>query len=49
MFLGETELTVQTLADILVEELHNHLYLKAFNSESRWRQYVPGQHSCMEV
>ncbi|WRT65409.1 uncharacterized protein IL334_002352 [Kwoniella shivajii] len=32
-----------TLTDILVEELHNHIYLKTFYSDSRWRSYVPGQ------
>lgn len=34
-----------TLSDILVEELHNHLYLKAFNSDGRWKAYMPGQES----
>ncbi|BEI80172.1 hypothetical protein CcaverHIS002_0107010 [Cutaneotrichosporon cavernicola] len=34
-----------TLTDILVEELHNHLYLKAFNSDGRWKAYMPGQES----
>jgi exocyst complex component 4 len=33
-----------TLTDILVEELHNQIYLKTFNNETRWRAYVPGQH-----
>ncbi|OCF43069.1 exocyst complex component 4 [Kwoniella heveanensis CBS 569] len=32
-----------TLTDILVEELHSHLYLKTFYSDSRWKSYVPGQ------
>lgn len=36
---------VQTLADILVEELHSHIYLKTFYSDSRWRPYFPGQQS----
>lgn len=36
----------QTLSDILVEELHNHIYLKTFYSESRWRSYAPGQTTC---
>jgi exocyst complex component 4 len=35
----------QTLADILVEELHSHIYLKTFYSDSRWRPYFPGQQS----
>ncbi|GMK54564.1 hypothetical protein CspeluHIS016_0111500 [Cutaneotrichosporon spelunceum] len=34
-----------TLTDILVEELHNHLYLKSFNSDARWKAYTPGQES----
>ena len=33
------------LTDILIEELHNHIYLKTINNESRWRTYAPGQHS----
>ncbi|WWC87558.1 uncharacterized protein L201_002448 [Kwoniella dendrophila CBS 6074] len=32
-----------TLTEILVEELHNHIYLKTFYSDSRWKTYVPGQ------
>ncbi|WVW79702.1 hypothetical protein I302_101672 [Kwoniella bestiolae CBS 10118] len=32
-----------TLTEILVEELHNHIYLKTFYSDSRWKSYVPGQ------
>ncbi|WVQ83526.1 hypothetical protein IAT38_005667 [Cryptococcus sp. DSM 104549] len=32
-----------TLTDILVEELHNHIYLKTFYSDSRWKPYTPGQ------
>lgn len=35
-----------SLTDVLVEELHNHIYLKTFNSETRWRSYVPGQTKC---
>ncbi|KAI9461755.1 Sec8 exocyst complex component-specific domain-containing protein [Boletus coccyginus] len=31
------------LRDILVDELHNHLYLKSFWCESRWAPYTPGQ------
>ncbi|EIW69172.1 hypothetical protein TREMEDRAFT_31499 [Tremella mesenterica DSM 1558] len=34
-----------TLTDILVEELHNHLYLKNYYSDSRWRAYTPGQYT----
>ncbi|WWD16813.1 hypothetical protein CI109_101245 [Kwoniella shandongensis] len=32
-----------TLTEILVEELHNHIYLKTFYSDSRWKSYTPGQ------
>ncbi|ORX36436.1 Sec8 exocyst complex component-specific domain-domain-containing protein [Kockovaella imperatae] len=31
-----------TLAEIAVEELQNHLYLKGFTSESRWHAYGDG-------
>ncbi|KAF8560204.1 hypothetical protein OG21DRAFT_1480036 [Imleria badia] len=31
------------LRDILVDELHNHLYLKSFWCETRWAPYAPGQ------
>ncbi|ORY27686.1 Sec8 exocyst complex component-specific domain-domain-containing protein [Naematelia encephala] len=34
-----------TLYEILVEELHNHLYLKTIYSDSRWRSHAPGQQS----
>ncbi|TFK77269.1 hypothetical protein BDN72DRAFT_784268 [Pluteus cervinus] len=33
------------LKDILLDELHAHLYLKSFWCESRWSAYVPGQQS----
>lgn len=29
--------------EILMEELHNHLYLKSFYCDSRWKPYVRGQ------
>lgn len=32
--------------DILVEELHNHLYLKSFYCEGRWKPYSLGQTDC---
>ncbi|KAI0652072.1 Sec8 exocyst complex component-specific domain-containing protein [Trametes meyenii] len=32
-----------TLRDILVDELHSHLYLKSFWCESRWTVYNPSQ------
>ncbi|KIJ46391.1 hypothetical protein M422DRAFT_66747 [Sphaerobolus stellatus SS14] len=31
------------LKEILIEELHAHLYLKTFWCESRWAAYLPGQ------
>ncbi|KAI0639631.1 Sec8 exocyst complex component-specific domain-containing protein [Trametes polyzona] len=34
-----------TLRDILVDELHSHLYLKSFWCESRWTVYHPNQQS----
>ncbi|KAI0361385.1 hypothetical protein OH77DRAFT_1417634 [Trametes cingulata] len=34
-----------TLRDILIDELHSHLYLKSFWCESRWTVYNPNQHS----
>jgi hypothetical protein len=36
----------QTLRDILLEELHNHLYLKSSYCESRWAPYATGQTKC---
>ncbi|KAL7419839.1 exocyst subunit [Cryptotrichosporon argae] len=38
-----------TLTDILVEELHNHLYLKTFYSDSHWRAFTPGQEYLPEL
>lgn len=34
---------VATLTDIMVEELHNHLYLKSPYCDSRWQAYTMGQ------
>ncbi|KAF9231597.1 Sec8 exocyst complex component-specific domain-containing protein [Melanogaster broomeanus] len=34
------------LREILVDELHNHLYLKSFWCETRWTAYTPGQSAC---
>ncbi|KZT30767.1 hypothetical protein NEOLEDRAFT_1159877 [Neolentinus lepideus HHB14362 ss-1] len=31
------------IRDILIDELHGHLYLKSFWCESRWASYTPGQ------
>ncbi|EIW64251.1 exocyst subunit SEC8 [Trametes versicolor FP-101664 SS1] len=36
-----------TLRDILVDELHSHLYLKSFWCESRWTVYNPNQQNFM--
>ncbi|KZT53789.1 hypothetical protein CALCODRAFT_439643 [Calocera cornea HHB12733] len=33
------------LRDILIEELHHHLYLKSFWCDTRWSAYIPGQES----
>jgi hypothetical protein len=40
-----TDYYVQALRDILIDELHNHLYLKSFWCENRWVAYVVGQQS----
>lgn len=34
---------LQSLRDILIEELHSHLYLKAFWCDRRWSPYTPNQ------
>lgn len=34
-----------SLTDLLIEELHTHIYLKTISSEARWRTYTPGQHT----
>ncbi|KAI7857397.1 Sec8 exocyst complex component-specific domain-containing protein [Circinella umbellata] len=34
-----------TLYDLLIEELHNHLYLKSSFCDNRWSAYVPEQQS----
>jgi exocyst complex component 4 len=39
----------QAMFDILVEELHNHLYLKSYFCDTRWKQYSPGQTSIPNV
>lgn len=31
------------LLEILIEELHNHLYLKCFYCDARWKAYTKGQ------
>ena len=35
----------QALRDILIDELHSHLYLKSFWCENRWAPYTPNQQS----
>lgn len=37
---------LDTLADILIEELQNHLYLKSFYTRTRWTAYQAGQTEC---
>jgi len=37
------------ILDILIEELHNHLYLRNSACEARWRAYTPGQEKLPEV
>jgi exocyst complex component 4 len=39
-YLGSQE---SSLADILLEELHNHLYLKSLYCNDRWKAYSAGQ------
>jgi len=33
----------QVMLEILIEELHNHLYLKSFYCDVRWKSYTRGQ------
>ncbi|GJE87574.1 Sec8 exocyst complex component-specific domain-containing protein [Phanerochaete sordida] len=37
------------LREILVDELHSHLYLRSFWCESRWAVYEPGQQTLQKV
>ncbi|KAF9229101.1 hypothetical protein BS17DRAFT_771020 [Gyrodon lividus] len=37
------------LREILIDELHNHLYLKSFWCETRWAAYTPGQSTFPKV
>lgn len=39
----------QAMFDILIEELHNHLYLKSFFCDTRWKSYSPGQKAIPNV
>ncbi|WFD31722.1 Xaa-Pro aminopeptidase [Malassezia sp. CBS 17886] len=38
-----------TLLEILIEELHHHLYLKSQYCDARWRPYRPGQEALPDV
>lgn len=38
---------LQSLCEILIDELHSHLYLRSFWCDSRWAVYVPNQQACM--
>ncbi|KAH9944194.1 Sec8 exocyst complex component-specific domain-containing protein [Epithele typhae] len=38
-----------TLREILVDELHGHLYLKSFWCESRWAMYAPNQQTFSDL
>ncbi len=33
----------QAMLEILIEELHNHLYLKSYFCDARWKAYDAGQ------
>lgn len=33
----------KSLRDILIDELHSHIFLKSFWCESRWTAYIPNQ------
>lgn len=39
----------QAMFDILIEELHNHLYLKSFFCDARWKAYSAGQSTLPNV
>lgn len=39
----------QVLLEILIEELHNHLYLKSFYCDVRWKSYTRGQANLPQV
>jgi exocyst complex component 4 len=36
----------QALREILIDELHNHLYLKSVFTGTRWSAYIPNQQTC---
>lgn len=37
---------MQAMREILIEELHNHLYLKSYYCDARWQPYTRGQTCC---
>ncbi|PWN44869.1 hypothetical protein IE81DRAFT_320842 [Ceraceosorus guamensis] len=39
----------QGMFEILIEELHNHLYLKSFFCDARWKSYTSGQEQLPDV
>ncbi|CEH13755.1 Exocyst complex subunit Sec8 [Ceraceosorus bombacis] len=39
----------QGMFEILIEELHNHLYLKSFFCDARWKSYMSGQEQLPDV
>ena len=40
---------IQALREILIDELHSHLYLKSFWCDSRWAAYTPNQQCSMSI
>lgn len=40
---------LKALRDILIDELHSHLYLRSFWCDSRWAVYVPNQETCTSI
>ena len=36
---------LQALKDILIDELHSHIFLKSFWCEARWSSFTPNQES----
>ncbi|SPO38418.1 related to SEC8 - protein transport protein [Pseudozyma flocculosa] len=39
----------QAMLEILIEELHNHLYLKSYFCDARWKSYAVGQEALPAV
>lgn len=38
---------IQTLQEQMIEELHNHLYLKSSYCDTLWSAYIKDQQDCM--